>query len=69
MEIILDAGVDAEELTAVAWRLAGSGWSVIVLVACDRLGEAHPGLRGVPCGLQPWWLDGDEVSFGRVEIP
>ncbi len=68
-ELIVDAGVDPSMLAPAAWRLAGRGWTVTVLVALDRIGEAHAGLRGVPCRLQPWWFDGDAVVFGAHELP
>ena len=69
VEIVLDADMAAEALTPGIWRIAGRGWQVRVLVALDRIGRAHPELRGVPCRLQPDWFLNDGVSFGALEIP
>jgi len=69
VELVVDEEVDPAMLAPAAWRLDGRGRRVIVLVALDRIGVAHAGLRGVPCRLQPWWFEGDEVLFGGFEIP
>jgi hypothetical protein len=69
IEIVLDADMEAAALTLGIWRLAGRGWDVRVLVALDRIGRAHPELRGVPCRLQPYWFSADGVDFGGFEIP
>ncbi|MCH7845042.1 MAG: hypothetical protein IIC70_13225 [Acidobacteria bacterium] len=69
VEIVLDADVDSSSLPAGIWNLADDGWQPVVLIALDRIGEAHSGLRGAPCKLQPWWTVDDEVVFGAFEIP
>ena len=67
VEIILDADVEAAAVAPAAWALAAKGFATIVLVALDRLGEAHEGLRGTPCHLQGWWISADGVAFGAFE--
>lgn len=57
------------DLAAVAGRIAGTGWSVGVIVPTGRMGEAHRALRGAPVTLQPWWRDGEAVRFGGPEVP
>ena len=69
VEVVLDADMAAEALIPGIWKIAGRGWQVRVLVALDRIGQAHPELRGVPCRLQPYWFTADEVNFGPFEIP
>ena len=68
VEVILDAEVDAAAVAPSAWALAAKGFQPIVLVALDRIGEAHEGLRGTPCRLQPWWSSGDDIVFGAFEM-
>ena len=68
-EIIADAHLDLERLAAATWALAGRGWEVVVLVPCNRVGDAHNSLRAAPCVLQPWWMDGDGIWFGAFETP
>lgn len=68
-EVIADHGVDLERLPSAAWALASRGWDMIVLVPCDRIGDAHTSLRSAPCSLQPWWFDADGVWFGALETP
>jgi len=67
VEIVLDAEVEAAAVAPSIWALAAKGFQPIVLVALDRVGEAHEGLRGTPCRLQPWWSGGDNVVFGAFE--
>lgn len=69
VEIVLDSDVDAGALASVAWALTAKGFSSVVLVSLDRLGEAHEGLRGTPCLLQGWWTSEDAVVFGAFETP
>jgi len=69
VEIVLDAEMEAAALTPGIWRVSGRGWAVRVLVALDRIGHAHPELRGVPCLLQPYWITDEGVGFGACEIP
>ena len=69
IEIVLDAELEAGSLVPGIWRLTQGGHRVVVLVALGRIGAAHPELRGVPCRLQPYWLEGDRVCFGGFEIP
>ena len=69
VEIVIDGEPDCDMLTRAVWTLAARGWHVVTLVPLERLGEAHGALRGSPCLLQPWWLDGDTVRFGRTETP
>ena len=67
VEIVLDAGVDAASLAPGLWALAAQGWQPVVLIALDRIGEAHVDLRGAPCRLQAWWMAEDQVVFGGFE--
>ena len=67
VEIVLDAEVEAAAIAPSAWALAAKGFQPIVLVALDRIGEAHEGLRGTPCRLQAWWSSEDDVVFGAFE--
>ena len=69
IEVVVDEGVDNAALAAGLWALAGDGWRAVLLVALDRIGQAHVELRGTPCRLQAWWLAGDEVVFGGFEAP
>lgn len=69
VEIVLDAEVEAGAVVPGIWRLAQTGHEVIVLAALARIGAAHPELRGVPCRLQAYWVEGDRVCFGGFEIP
>ena len=69
VEIVLDAEVDGAALAPGLWGLSAKGWQPVVLIALDRIGEAHVELRGAPCRLQPWWLHDDEVVFGGFETP
>ncbi len=67
VEIVLDAEVEAAAIAPSAWALAAKGLQPVVLVALDRIGEAHEGLRGTPCRLQSWWSNGDAIVFGAFE--
>lgn len=67
IEIVLDSDVDAATIAPATWALAAKGFSTIVLVSLDRLGEAHDGLRGTPCHLQSWWVSDGGVAFGAFE--
>ena len=69
VEIVLDAGVDAAALAPGLWALAAKGWQPLVLIALDRIGEAHGALRGAPCKLQAWWVHDEHVVFGGFETP
>jgi len=69
VEVVVDNHFDLERLAAAAWVLAGRGWDVMVLVPCNRIGDAHASLRAAPCLLQPWWFDEDGVWFGNPETP
>ena len=69
VEIAVTTTVDCSGLSAPVWRLAGSGWHVVCLVPAHKIGEAHAALRGAPCVLQPWWIAGGDVAFGRTETP
>jgi hypothetical protein len=69
IEVVVDTGVDAGSLAPGLWALAAEGWQPVVLVALDRIGEAHTELRGTPCRLQAWWIVEDEVVFGGFETP
>ena len=69
IEIVVDAGVETSSLVAGVWALAAQGWQPVVLIALDRIGEAHAELRGTPCRLQGWWVVDDEVVFGGFETP
>jgi hypothetical protein len=69
VEIVLDADVDAASLAPAVWALEAKGWHAVVLVALERIGDAHRELRGTPCRLQPWWPSGDTMAFGSFEAP
>jgi len=69
VEIVAEDYDDLERLAPATWTLAGRGWDVIVLVPCNRVGDAHASLRAAPCQLQPWWLDEHGVWFGALETP
>jgi hypothetical protein len=69
IEVVVDAGIDAGSLAPGLWALAAEGWQPVVLIALDRIGEAHTELRGTPCRLQAWWIVEDEVVFGGFETP
>ncbi|MFQ5555474.1 MAG: hypothetical protein ACE5GC_08925 [Acidimicrobiia bacterium] len=68
-EIVVPEEMECAAVASAVWTLAARGWSVDVLVPSCRLGEAHAGLRGAPCRLQPWWVDDSEISFGGYETP
>jgi len=69
VELVVGNSADLEALAPATWILSGRGWDVVVLVPCNRIGDAHSSLRAAPCQLQPWWLDADGVWFGACEIP
>lgn len=69
VEVVVDRETPLHALNEVAWRLEHDGLHCNVLVALDRLGEAHGELRGSPCTLQGWWLDDDDVQFTGFEKP
>ena len=69
VEIVAEDFDDLERLAPATWTLAGRGWDVVVLVPCNRVGDAHVSLRAAPCLLQPWWLDDHGVWFGALETP
>jgi hypothetical protein len=69
LEVVVDAGIDAGSLAPGLWALAAEGWQPVVLIALDRIGEAHTELRGTPCRLQAWWIVEDDVVFGGFETP
>jgi hypothetical protein len=69
VEIVLSLGADPASLRSPIAVMADEGWMVTVLVPCERLGEAHSGLRGAECVLQPWWIEHDDVHFGGYERP
>ena len=58
-----------EALAPAVWALAARGWGVVALTPAGRNGEAHRALRGTPCRIQPWWLEGTNVRFGKLETP
>jgi len=68
-EIILSLGSEPASLRGPIAVLFDEGWSITVLVPCERLGEAHAGLRGAECLLQSWWIEHDDVHFGGYELP
>jgi hypothetical protein len=69
VEIVLDTDTDIDMLSEVAWALDERAWSLNMIVALDRLGDAHTALRGTPCTLQGWWFDDDSVRFAGFEKP
>jgi hypothetical protein len=68
VELVVDDG-PFEALAPAVWALAARRWEVVVLTPSARNGEAHRALRGTPCRIQPWWLDGSDVRFGSFETP
>ncbi len=68
VELVVDDG-PFEALGPAVWALAARGWDVVALTPSGRNGEAHRALRGTPCRIQPWWAEGREVRFGRLETP
>lgn len=68
VELVVDDG-PFEALGPAVWALAARGWDVVALAPSVRNGEAHRALRGTPCRIQPWWVEGREVRFGRLETP
>ncbi len=68
-ELVVDDAVPLARLQPVAEMLAEEGWTVTVLVPTRRTGEAHRDLRGARCGIQPYWLEGKELHFGRHQLP
>jgi hypothetical protein len=69
IEVVLPDGTAPSALASSITALAEDGWFVVVLTPCERFGEAHAGLRGMPCRIQQWWIDDDDVAFGPIEIP
>ncbi|MDH3500173.1 MAG: hypothetical protein OEM97_08630 [Acidimicrobiia bacterium] len=69
VEIILSLGANPTSLRSPIAVLIDEGWVVTVLVPSERLGEAHHGLRGSECLLQPWWIEDDDLQFGGYERP
>jgi len=69
VEVVLDADTDIDLLAEVAWALDERAWLLNVIVALNRLGDAHTALRGTPCTLQGWWFDDDSVRFTDFERP
>lgn len=68
VELVVDDG-PFEALGPAVWALAARGWKVVALTPSARSGEAHRALRGTPCRLQPWWVEGSVVRFGNFETP
>ena len=68
-EIVIDESVVCGQLIQSVWSLAEQGWTTTVVVPAARMGEAHYGLRGLPCRLQAWWEDGSTIFFGAYEKP
>ena len=68
VELVVDEA-PFEAICPAVWALAARGWEVVTLAPASRLGEAHRALRGTPCHLQAWWLDGSSVRFGAFETP
>lgn len=69
VECVLDHDADPTVYPAVVSDLARAGWEVWALIPTEQMGAAHRALRGAPVMLQPWWMTGDHVHFGRPEIP
>jgi hypothetical protein len=69
VEVVVDEESSLHLMNEVAWRLHAEGMSLNVLVELARLGEAHHELRGTPCTLQGWWIEGDRVHFAGFETP
>lgn len=60
---------DDEPLAPLGFQVArlAADTTVTVVVASHRMGTAHRALRGSGAVVQPWWLDGETVCFGRAE--
>lgn len=69
VEVVLDDESAPEDLIEVAWVVSDRAWNLNVLVALDRLGDAHTALRGTPATLQGWWLADGAVHFAGFERP
>jgi hypothetical protein len=69
IEVVRDESTDAAATAVAVAALAAAGWRVVVLVASQFMGDAHRALRGLPCRLQQWWFEADEVAFGVFEVP
>jgi len=67
VEVVLDSEIDVAAVAPAAWALTAKGFSIVVLVSLDRLGEAHEGLRGAPCSIQGWWATEAGIVFGAFE--
>ena len=68
VEIVLAPSAGLAGLASAIWHLAASGWRVVILAPAPRMGDAHIALRGTPCTLQPWWIEGEGVAFGELEL-
>ncbi|MEE8485279.1 MAG: hypothetical protein V3S38_01820 [Acidimicrobiia bacterium] len=69
VEVVLDDESHPDALANVAWMLDDRSWRLNVIVALERLGEAHTALRGTPSTLQGWWYHDDGVRFAGYERP
>ena len=69
VEVVLDDESHPDALANVAWSLDETSWKLNVIVALDRLGDAHTALRGTPSTLQGWWYEDDAVRFAGYERP
>jgi hypothetical protein len=69
VEVVLDDESHPDALANVAWLLDDKSWKLNVIVALERLGDAHTALRGTPATLQGWWYEDDAVRFAGYERP
>ncbi len=69
VEVVLDDASHPDALSGVAWILDDRSWTLNVIVALERLGDAHTALRGTPSTLQGWWYEDDAVHFSGYERP
>lgn len=61
-------GDDPDAWDVLAGMEAPESWQLCALVPLALLGQAHERLRDHGYELQGWWVSGDKVAFGNVEI-
>jgi len=67
LEFVVDAD-DPDVWDVLIGMEAVEAWRLCALVPLPLLGVAHERLRRNDYELQGWWVRGDEVFFGSVEI-
>lgn len=67
LEFVVDAD-DPDVWDVLTGMEPAEAWSLCALVPLPLLGVAHERLRRNDYELQGWWVLGDQVCFGGVEI-